>query len=84
MKNKEDKGRLDESALLKSCICKKCKSFNDCGEVGGYCLPTISGSRLITNEIECLCFKCAVHKEQNFRFKFYCTKNSEEQQSEMG
>lgn len=81
-KKTEDKIR-GENDLLKSCLCRKCKSYSGSEEAGGYCLSTISGSRCITDEIECLCLKCRVHKDAKFRFNFYCTKNSEEQQSEM-
>jgi len=84
MKKRDESKNPTERELLKSCLCRKCKSYDGCEEAGGYCLPTISGSRCITSEIECLCKKCRVHRESGFRFKSYCTKNSEEQQSEMG
>ena len=82
--NAADKDSLKTDDQLKKCLCKKCRSFSNCKEVGGYCISTISGSRCITDEKECLCRKCRVHKENNHRFQYYCTKKSEEQQSEMG
>jgi len=77
------KTRDNENNVLKTCLYNKCKSYGYCDEAGGYCLPIISGNRCVTNEIECLSFKYRVHKNSKYRFSFYCTKNSEEQQSEM-
>ncbi len=70
-----------KEAVLTACICRNCPTWEDCGEQGGFCLPTIGKSSCITEEKGCLCKACPAYEEMDLKSMYFCTKGSEKEQS---
>jgi hypothetical protein len=78
-----DPKELEEkkNMVLNMCTCKQCPSFKECGEVIGYCFPTIGKSNCIKDENGCICGNCPVTTQLDLKQGYYCTRDSEKEQS---
>ncbi|WOF17294.1 DUF2769 domain-containing protein [Methanoplanus sp. FWC-SCC4] len=63
------------------CTCKSCPSFEDCGENGGFCFPTIGKSSCIKTENGCICGGCPVYEKMGLKNIYFCIRGSEKEQS---
>jgi hypothetical protein len=62
------------------CICKTCPTYLAEETEEGFCHPLIGKSSIITEEKGCDCPQCPVHKEQQMKNGYYCTRKSELEQ----
>ncbi|MBP2146931.1 hypothetical protein J2129_002385 [Methanofollis sp. W23] len=67
--------------VLSLCTCTECPSFEDCGEEGGYCFPSIGMSACITAEKGCICGGCPVYEKMGLEHIYYCSRGSEKDQA---
>lgn len=72
-----------KNMILNMCICRKCPSWIECNEKGGYCFSIIKKSKCITKENGCICSGCPVTANMGLKHIYFCTKGSEKEQSNM-
>ena len=60
--------------VLTNCICKKCPSYVECDEKGGFCL--VGKSACIKEKKGCICPDCPVTKKMGLKWGYYCTDGS--------
>ena len=60
--------------VLNNCICKKCPSYDECGEKAGYCL--LGKSKCIKEKKGCICPDCPVTKKMGLKWGYYCISGS--------
>lgn len=73
---KIDEMEKNKAALVKACLCPSCPSWVQCGEAGGFCIPSIGKSKCIKEENGCLCPGCPVAQKFDLGSVFYCIKGS--------
>jgi len=70
----------EKKMVLSMCTCKKCPTWVECGEGGGFCFVTIGKSACISDEKGCIYGGCPVHEKMGLKQIYYCTKGSEQTQ----
>ena len=74
------KENKDENQFIEGCICKKCPSWIECNEQGGFCSSLIGKSKCILDEKGCICGGCPIYDKMNLSHMYYCIRGSEEEQ----
>jgi len=77
---KAQKKEMDEKKAKESCVCPSCPSYVDCSE-SAYCLPSIGKSKCIKKEQGCICPACPVQQDMGYTHVLYCTRGSENEQT---
>jgi hypothetical protein len=67
--------------VLAMCVCPDCPSWQECGEDGGYCFPSIGKSTCITEQNGCICGGCPVTRKLELKNIYFCTDGSEMEQN---
>jgi hypothetical protein len=75
-KEKKDKNQM----IIEGCICKKCPSWIECNEQGGFCSSSIGKSKCILEEKGCICGGCPVYDKMKLSHMYYCIRGFEEEQ----
>ena len=75
-KEKKDKTEM----ITELCICKKCPSWIECNELGGFCSNSIGISKCILDENGCICGGCPVYDKMKLSHMYYCIRGSEGEQ----
>ena len=70
-----------EKMIIKLCICKKCPSWIECNEDGGFCSNNIGKSKCILDKIGCICGGCSVYEKMELQHMYYCIRGSEKEQN---
>ena len=63
----------------KSCLCKGCPSYFNCGEKIAYCVDEGGKSNCIKNKAGCVCPGCPVQVKLNYTDVYYCIDGSEKE-----
>ena len=80
MKNSKKESIDKKQMIIDLCICKKCPSWIECNELGGFCSPLIGKSKCILNKNGCICGGCPVYEKMNLSHMYYCIRGSEKEQ----
>jgi hypothetical protein len=62
------------------CICRICPTYVPEETTWGFCNVLEGKSKVITEEKECECHECPVHKKLKLKNHYYCTRKSEMEQ----
>jgi hypothetical protein len=60
--------------VFANCICKKCPSYVECEERGGFCW--VGKSTCIKEKKGCICPECPVTAKLNLKWGYYCLNGS--------
>ena len=70
-----------EEWVKNECTCANCPSYTSSETELGFCWPSVGQSEHIHDEKNCICGQCPVFNEVSLQFAYYCTRDSEVQQS---
>ena len=74
------KNNKEIKKIIDLCICKKCPSWVECNEQGGFCSEDIGKSKCILHENGCICGGCPAYNKMNLSHMYYCIRGSEKDQ----
>jgi len=66
-----------EEWAKENCICGTCPTYVNEEQQCAFCWPTVGRSDIIGEERNCYCGQCPVFNMSDWRFAYYCTRDSE-------
>lgn len=67
--------------IFRSCLCPTCPSWVECGEQGGFCVPSVGKSKCIGKAHGCVCPICPIATKFKLKHDYYCMKGSEKERA---
>jgi hypothetical protein len=67
---------VDVKDVQPLCICEKCPSYMDCGEMRVFCHPSRGRSKCVTERKGCICGGCPTTKKYKLGDWYYCIRGA--------